>query len=136
VIAGHVILCVQKVLSFKMLLLEGWAGQTWKDHVHNYAPCHLPNVNGQIGSSLIVVFRGRMLCRQFLAIITMLICDQCSWGWHMGCFTPPCKKCQLINGFSFGALRFLRLDNRTNFNVFLSWWFTFGWEFERLKLSD
>jgi hypothetical protein len=38
-----------------MLLLEGQNGQTWKDHVCNYAPCHLPNVNGQIDPSLIVV---------------------------------------------------------------------------------
>jgi hypothetical protein len=34
-------LCVQKVLPFEMLLLEGQDGQTWKYHVCNCAPCHL-----------------------------------------------------------------------------------------------
>jgi len=43
---GHVILHVQKVLPFGVLLLEGRDGQTWKDHVYNYAPYHLPNVDG------------------------------------------------------------------------------------------
>jgi hypothetical protein len=28
-------------------------GQTWKDHVRNCAPCHLPNVDGQIDPSLV-----------------------------------------------------------------------------------
>jgi hypothetical protein len=32
---GCVILCVQKVLPSRVLLLEGQDGQTWKDHVHN-----------------------------------------------------------------------------------------------------
>jgi hypothetical protein len=39
---GHVILYVQKVLPFNVLLLEGPNGQTWKDHMHNCAPCHFP----------------------------------------------------------------------------------------------
>jgi hypothetical protein len=43
---GHVILRVQKVLPFEILLLEGQDGQTWKDHVCNCVPCHLPNVYG------------------------------------------------------------------------------------------
>ncbi len=66
VIARHVILCVQKVLPSGMLLLEGWDGQTWKDHVRNCAPCHLPNVDGQVDPSLTVVLVGLscMLCGQ------------------------------------------------------------------------
>jgi len=51
-------------------------------------------VDGQIGQSLVVVLGGlwRMLCKQYLGIIIMLICDQCSRRWHMGCFTPSFKE--------------------------------------------
>jgi hypothetical protein len=58
VIAGHVILCSQKVLPFEISLLEGGDGQTWKDNVYNCAPCHLPNVDGQIDPSLVVILVG------------------------------------------------------------------------------
>jgi len=51
----HVILHVQKVLPSKVLLLESQDGQTWKEHVCNCAPCHLPNVNDQIDPSLTMV---------------------------------------------------------------------------------
>jgi hypothetical protein len=36
----HIILWVREVLPFKVLLLEGWDGQTWKDHMCICAPCH------------------------------------------------------------------------------------------------
>jgi hypothetical protein len=38
---------VQKVLPFKVLLLKGWNGQRWEDHVQNRT-CHFLNVDGQI----------------------------------------------------------------------------------------
>jgi hypothetical protein len=41
-----------------MLLLEGQDGQTWKDHVCNCAPCHLPNVDGQMDPPLAMVLAG------------------------------------------------------------------------------
>jgi hypothetical protein len=44
------------VLPSSVLLLEGQVGQTWKNHVHNCALCHLPHVNGEIDPSLLVVF--------------------------------------------------------------------------------
>jgi hypothetical protein len=88
--AKCVILRVWKVLPLGMLLLQGQDGQTWKDHVRNYAPCHLPHVNGQIDPSLANVLVGLwyMLCGQSSRTTIMLICDQCSQGWHMGCFMP------------------------------------------------
>lgn len=49
-----VILCVQKVLPSRLLLLEGQDGQTWKDHVHNCVMYHLFYLNGQIDPSLVV----------------------------------------------------------------------------------
>jgi hypothetical protein len=39
-------------------LLEGWDGQIGKENVHNYAPCHLPNVNGQNDPSLATIPSG------------------------------------------------------------------------------
>ncbi len=79
-IARHVILHVWKVLPFGMLLLEGQDGQTWKGHVCNCAPCHLPNVDCQMDPSLAMVLAGLqcMLCGQVLEVATMLICDKCS----------------------------------------------------------
>jgi hypothetical protein len=94
VIIGHVILCVQKVVPFRVLLLEGQDGRTWKDHVHNCAPCHLPNVDGQMDPSLVVVLVNLrcLLCGQALGAATMLIFDKCSQGWHMGCLMPPMEE--------------------------------------------
>ncbi len=67
-----VVLCVLEIL-----LLEGQDGQIWKDHVHNCAPCHPPNVHGQIDPSLVVILVGLqcMLCEQYIRIATMLVCD-------------------------------------------------------------
>jgi hypothetical protein len=53
VTSGRLILHVRKALHFKVLLLKGQDGQTWKDHVRNCVPCHLPNVDGQINPSLV-----------------------------------------------------------------------------------
>ncbi len=110
--------------SSKYLLLEGCNGQTSKYHVHNCVPCHIPNVNGQIDLSLMVVLSNLwyMLCEQFSRIATMLICYQCSQGWHMWCLMPSLKKVPISKWFCFGApniLRFLRLDSKVNLRVFL-----------------
>jgi len=65
-----------------VLLLEGRDGQTWKDHVRNYAPCHFPHVDGKIDLSLAIFFaRLRyMLCGQAMGVAITLICDRCSKG--------------------------------------------------------
>jgi hypothetical protein len=62
--------------------------------VRNCAPCHLPNVDGQMDQSLSIVPTGLgyMLCGQALGIATMLICDKCSQGWHMGCMMPTMEE--------------------------------------------
>jgi hypothetical protein len=68
--------CVQKVLPFRMLLLEGQDGQTWKDHVGN-CTCHFPHMAGPIDPSLIMILVDLqcMLCGQYSRTITMLMCD-------------------------------------------------------------
>jgi hypothetical protein len=83
-------------------MLEGRDGVVWKDHVHNCAPCHLPNVDGTIDPSLAVIWPGlrcmlcgsrggatHMLCGSRGGATHMLVCDRCSRGWHMACMTPP-----------------------------------------------
>ncbi|PTQ36949.1 hypothetical protein MARPO_0060s0038 [Marchantia polymorpha] len=91
VTAGRTILRVREVLPSGVLLLEGRDGVVWKDHVRNCAPCHLPNVDGTMDSSLAVVRAGLrcMLCGSAGQAACMLVCDRCSRGWHMLCLTPP-----------------------------------------------
>jgi hypothetical protein len=57
-------------------------------------PCLLPNVDGQIDLSLTMVHVSLwcVLYGPSLGVAIMLICDNCSWGWHMGCFMPPLEE--------------------------------------------
>jgi hypothetical protein len=91
VTASCTILRVREVLASKVLMLEGHDGVVWKDHVPNYAPCHLPNVDGTVDPSLAVVRASLrcMLCESKGGATHMLVCDRCSRGWHMACMTPP-----------------------------------------------
>ncbi len=91
VMTGRTILQVREVLVFGILMLEGRDGVVWKEHVRNCAPCHLPNVDGTVDPSLVVVRAGLrcMLCGSKGGITHMLVCDRCSRGWHMVCMTPP-----------------------------------------------
>ena len=91
VIVGRIILRVREVLQSGVLLLEGRDGQVWKDHVCNCAPCHLPHIDGIVDPTLAIVLAGLrcMLCGHATGAATMLVCDRCSRGWHMGCLTPP-----------------------------------------------
>jgi hypothetical protein len=79
------------VLASKILMLEGCDGVVWKDHVRDYAPCHLPNVDGTVVPSLEVIRVSLrcMFCGSRGGATHMLVCDRCSRGWHMVCITPP-----------------------------------------------
>ncbi len=79
---GRTILRVRNVLASGVLMLEGRDGVIWKDHVCNCAPCHLPNVDGTVDPSLVVVQAGLrcMLCRFRGGIAHMLVCDRCFRG--------------------------------------------------------
>jgi hypothetical protein len=72
-------------------------------------------VGGQINPSLAIV-RTRLCCILYIWIIygaaIILICDQCSKGWHMGCFMPPLEATLLENGFAFNAQN--KLENLYN----------------------
>jgi hypothetical protein len=71
-------------------MLEGHDGVVWKDHVHDCAPCHLPNVNGIVDPSLAMVWASLkcMLCGSRGGVAHMFVCDKCSRDWHMACMTP------------------------------------------------
>jgi hypothetical protein len=90
VTACRTILQVQKVLASRVFMFEGCDGVVWKDHVRNYVPCHLPNVDGTIDPSLAMVRTSLkcMLCGSRGGAAHMLVCDRCSRGWHMACMTP------------------------------------------------
>jgi hypothetical protein len=91
VTVGCTILRVREVLVSGVLMLEGRDGVVWKDHVCNCAPCHLPNVDGIVDPSLVVVRADLrcMLCGSKGGAAHMLVCDRCSKGWYMACMTPP-----------------------------------------------
>jgi len=58
-------------------------------------------VNGQNDPFLAMIFAGLqcMLCGQSSRATTMLIYDQCSQGWHMGCFMPPMEEVLVAKWF-------------------------------------
>ena len=52
---SRVILRVKKVFSSGLLELMGCDGQILKDHSRNYAPCHLPNIDGNVDPNLSMI---------------------------------------------------------------------------------
>jgi hypothetical protein len=44
-----------------------------------------------------------MLCEQFTGVAIMLICNQCSRGWHMGCFMLSWEEMLIKNVFAHSA---------------------------------
>ncbi len=127
------------------MLLEGQDGQTWKDHVCNHALCHLPNVDGQIDPSLVVVFISLqcMMCGQSLGATTKLICWLVFLMLAYGMLDHAIKEnTSKKMVFFFNApyrfkYLFLWLNNRIILIIHVwSWWFTFGWGFWRLQLID
>ena len=89
--AGRIILRVRRVLGSGVLELEGRDGRTWKDHARNCAPCHLPHIDGRIDTTIGSIPAGLrcMLCGRAQGATTMILCDQCSTGWHTQCLSPP-----------------------------------------------
>jgi hypothetical protein len=89
VTTNYVFLWVKKVLGFccwKVGIIK-YAKTMW-----NRAPCHLPHAVGQVDPTLVVIPIGLqcMLCEESWGPTrSMLVCDYCSKGWHMGCLTPP-----------------------------------------------
>jgi len=71
-------------------------------------------VDGQIGQSLVAVLGGLwcMLCKQYLGIITMLICDNILQDGIWDVLHHHLKKYRLKNGFAFDTKNKLKNLNR------------------------
>jgi hypothetical protein len=85
-------------------MLNEQDGQTWKDHVHNFVPCHLPHMMVKLIHLSDYPYKTLlMLCEQSTRATTMLICDWCSnFGiWYVS--HHHWKKCWLENNFALGA---------------------------------
>ena len=84
--ADRTILHVQEILPSGVLLLKDKDGQECRDNTKNCAPCHLP-IERSIHSVMAVVPLGFrcFFCGKTKGVATMLLCDQCQWGWHMTC---------------------------------------------------
>jgi hypothetical protein len=44
-----------------------------------------------------------MLCEQFTRVAIVLICNQCSKSWHMGCFMLPLEEMLIKKCFPHSA---------------------------------
>jgi hypothetical protein len=91
VTAGRIILRVREVLGSGVLLLEGRDGKLWKDHTRNYAPYHLPHIDGMVHPSRSHIHTGLRcrLCGSAKRAATMVTYDICSTRWHLECLIPP-----------------------------------------------
>ena len=85
------ILRVLEVRPEGVLILQGKCGRTVPCNVINCAPCHLTNLDREIDRSLARPDLSLKceVCRFTDGDSTMLLCDGCSTGWHMGCLIPP-----------------------------------------------
>lgn len=88
---------IYRVLQLKprgVVVLQGRCGQTMTSHVHNLAPCHLPNLDPTIRPLLAKPPADLPceVCRFPDNEAEMLLCDLCNTGWHMGCLKPALTK--------------------------------------------
>ena len=89
--ASRTILRIKQVLPMGVLLLEGADGRTIKDNVKNCAPCHLPDIDGQVDSrrAYVPADWACQKCGRADGEDRMLICDGCTQGWHLECLPKP-----------------------------------------------
>lgn len=84
----RIIFCVSEVLLCGVLLLEGYYERSGKDHKHNCAPSHLPNIGRTIDTSISFISTGLkcMLCGSAQCSPTMVLSNVCSTGLYIECF--------------------------------------------------
>ena len=88
--AQPTILRVIAVHQSGVLVLEGHCGQTFKAHVKDCAPCHLPIrdevVDPRVARPSLTL--SCEVCRSPKGEEWMLLCDSCGTGWHTYCLRP------------------------------------------------
>jgi hypothetical protein len=84
---GRLVLKVKSVGSGGRLILEGHDRKTIRDHVENYAPCYLPNLNIWQNPKLARgdVDHSCQVCHLTTGGSIMLLCNDCDEGWHRAC---------------------------------------------------
>ncbi len=94
-------------LHFKILLLEGQDGQTWKDHVCNCVSCHLLKLCWWPSKPIFgSCFNWIILYGQSTRVANiMLICDQCSRSWRMGNIIAPFEEVLVEKWFYLGCTK-------------------------------
>ncbi len=129
-VAKCVILC--EVLSFRMLLLEGQDGRTWKDHVCNHMTYWWPslfifhNCFGMI--MLYVMWR---IYRGYHYVNLWLVFERSTYGiYHI----PPLEDLLVKKWFYPWCIEYIEVSyfkylDRKSIPSFFSWWFIFGWKF-------
>jgi transposase InsO family protein len=88
--ARHEILKVVEVKDSGVLVLENRAGVRFNKHKDLCAPCPVPHLDGTTHPDLQQP-KSNLRCRQCGGkgqATSMLVCDQCNCGWHMGCLVP------------------------------------------------
>ncbi|GAQ89454.1 putative retrotransposon protein [Klebsormidium nitens] len=85
---------VHQVGSNGRLVLQGADGTLFKEHIENCAPCHNPNIDTTIDPTLTTVTADHacQICKSPGRQATMLLCDYCLEGYHMGCLEPAVKE--------------------------------------------
>ena len=75
------------------MVLQGADGTLFKEHMENCAACHNPNIDLTIDPTLTTVPAGHscQICKSPGRQATMLLCDYCLEGYHMGCLDPVVK---------------------------------------------
>ena len=83
------ILRVVEVREGGAVTLQGKCGSTINNNISNCAPCHLP-VDPSIDHKLArpALTHACEACRFPDEARSMLLCDNCGGGWHMGCLEP------------------------------------------------
>jgi hypothetical protein len=89
--ARDVILRVVEVRGGGTVALMGCDGNTIIQNMQSLTHCHLPNINPAIDVSRATVPKHLpcQVCNYTDKGHTMLLCDACGNGWHIGCLQPP-----------------------------------------------
>jgi hypothetical protein len=84
---------VHQVKANGRMVLLGADGTVFKEHMENCAPCHNPNIDTTADPTLTTVPASHpcQVCRSAGDEGTMLLCDSCLEGWHMGCLEPALR---------------------------------------------
>lgn len=85
---SRAILRVQQVLPSGVLILEGADGKTIRVRTELCSPCHIPNLVTD-GLGIVPADFPCQVCQSPTLADTMLLCDRCYRGYHLGCLQPP-----------------------------------------------